>query len=246
MHRAAIEKSKNGSVLPEDSLETEAYRKLRSIEEMWDQFILDVEDAMVAKYQENNQNCIEIIDHGTIRMMDCEKMREVALRDVLNPKFGHYTLFVLLRTILGGTKWRQLTGVTFPVLADEASEFVGSLQFGVSVLNMCNTTVFNKVGKLLAADEPIFKAFVDDNIHDFYQLGGDVIVDSQGKLVYLYKSKHSEDRPTISDLLERISTFENENPFTIRSRKTPFTPKVDNAFVEDRERCNPCCTCSLM
>uniref|UniRef100_A0A914UUQ0 Uncharacterized protein n=1 Tax=Plectus sambesii TaxID=2011161 RepID=A0A914UUQ0_9BILA len=97
LHKAANERSKNGRVHSEDSSETEAYLKLRSIEQTWDQFILDVDNAMAAKYRENDQDCIEFIDNGTIRMMDCEKMREVALRDVLNPKFGHYTLFVLLR-----------------------------------------------------------------------------------------------------------------------------------------------------
>jgi hypothetical protein len=53
------------------------------------------------------------------------------------------------RFILGAAKWKQLTGVTFPVLADENGEFVRNLHFGVSVWNMSNTKHFNRVGWLM-------------------------------------------------------------------------------------------------
>ena len=40
---------------------------------------------------------------------------------------------------------------------------------------------------------------------DLTTLGGDFIVDSSGKVVYAYPSKHQYDRPDVDDLLRHLS-----------------------------------------
>jgi peroxiredoxin len=45
----------------------------------------------------------------------------------------------------GGLKWRKLTGINFPVLADEHRDFVTSLQFKQSVFHLTSTDMIHKV-----------------------------------------------------------------------------------------------------
>uniref|UniRef100_A0A914W0I8 Alkyl hydroperoxide reductase subunit C/ Thiol specific antioxidant domain-containing protein n=1 Tax=Plectus sambesii TaxID=2011161 RepID=A0A914W0I8_9BILA len=108
----------------------------------------------------------------------------------------------------GGAKWKQLTGVTFPVLADEQSEFVRSLHFGASIWDLCNMAVFHWRAKVRAVGDTEYRGYVEDKLHDFYQLGGDIIVDAKGKLISVYKSKSTTDRPSVDELLKFIPNFD--------------------------------------
>uniref|UniRef100_A0A914X5M6 Uncharacterized protein n=1 Tax=Plectus sambesii TaxID=2011161 RepID=A0A914X5M6_9BILA len=151
---------------------------------------------------------------------------------------------------IGGAKWKQITGVTFPVLADETGDFVRSLHFGVSVWNMCKTKKFNGRGRKRAAGITEFKAFVDDKMHDFYQLGGDVIIDAKGKLLYVFKSKNSDDRPPVDELLETIPKADID-PFHVGRQKT-LEVVVEKQGARQQQQRSPtssgglCGSCNVM
>lgn len=83
-------------------------------------------------------------------------------------------------------------------------------------------------------------------MNDFYQLGGDVIVDNKGKVVYIYKSKVSSDRPTVNDLLKSIAESESGDPFAIDKGKKCLAGKVANDLQDYEETSRSCCKCSVM
>uniref|UniRef100_A0A914VUT4 Uncharacterized protein n=1 Tax=Plectus sambesii TaxID=2011161 RepID=A0A914VUT4_9BILA len=247
--------------------ELRAAKELQSLEERWDQLMVQIDEAMTAMWQMHEKNYVDFLDIGAINLVDCERMVNVSLRDLSNSKYGRHTLFVLLRenefqaklvnivivckgSKEGGAKWKQITGVTFPVLADETGDFVRSLHFGVSVWNMCKTKKFNGRGRKRAAGITEFKAFVDDKMHDFYQLGGDVIIDSKGKLLYVFKSKNSDDRPPVDELLETIPKADID-PFHVGRQKT-LEVVVEKQGARQQQQRSPtsssglCGSCNVM
>uniref|UniRef100_A0A914X6C8 Alkyl hydroperoxide reductase subunit C/ Thiol specific antioxidant domain-containing protein n=1 Tax=Plectus sambesii TaxID=2011161 RepID=A0A914X6C8_9BILA len=104
----------------------------------------------------------------------------------------------------GGVKWKQLAGVTFPLLADEDGDFVRYLHFGVDIYNLCCTGLFQKRAQLQVTGDTVFKGLVEDKIHSIYQMGGAIIVDCKGQVVYFFKSKDAYERPPVAELLSSI------------------------------------------
>ena len=48
-------------------------------------------------------------------------------------------------------RWRKITGIDFPVLADQHLQFVSNLQFKQSVYQLCGTDIVHKVGAVYDA-----------------------------------------------------------------------------------------------
>lgn len=92
-----------------------------------------------------------------------------------------------------------------------------------------------------------FKAFVDDKMHDFYQLGGDIVVDAKGKLLYVFKSKNSDDRPSVDELLETIPKADTD-PFQVGRHNNTLAVVVESQGqgFQQRGRSNLCGSCSIM
>ena len=59
-------------------------------------------------------------------------------------------------------------------------------------------------GEQLSRNVPIPQPLTDYQ-DDPLQMGGNVILDSSGQVVYVYSSKHPADRPQLPDLLALIS-----------------------------------------
>ena len=43
-----------------------------------------------------------------------------------------------------------------------------------------------------------------DNQRDLYAKGGDILMDRKGNIVYIYRSKSLDDRPSVQQLLQAI------------------------------------------
>lgn len=64
---------------------------------------------------------------------------------------------------------------------------------------------------------------VEDKKKDSFQLGGEVLMDSKGKVVYLHRCKDSEDRPAIDEIIKLIPITEH-NKHEIKTKR--FTSKT--------------------
>lgn len=101
----------------------------------------------------------------------------------------------------GGKKWRQLIGLHLPVLADERGEFIAAFHFPISVWNIARTSERCQLAATIKASEA---GMLDDAQKDLYQLGGEVLLNNRGRLLYIHKCQSTEDRPVWSHLLSVI------------------------------------------
>ncbi len=88
-------------------------------------------------------------------------------------------------------------------LADDREEFVRRFQFTRSVWNM------NRVFKLCSVASRLKRGLgmpqiEGDPLSDLYQLGGNVTVDHFGRILYIYRSQTTLDRPEIQDILDSV------------------------------------------
>lgn len=79
--------------------------------------------------------------------------------------------------------------------------------------------------------------YVDDEEQDIYQLGGHVLLDSHGSVVYAYKCASFDDWPSIDDLLHEISRAEVDDR-TKRLRSRTVGDEADGRPRRLRRRCS--------
>ena len=100
-----------------------------------------------------------------------------------------------------GRKWLEFTEHTFPLLLDINRELYRRLGLGRSVAGVWSVAVITNYAEEKLADVPAAPRYPGDDLHT---MGGDFIVDSDGKVVYAYLSKSSQDRPDVSELLDSL------------------------------------------
>lgn len=102
----------------------------------------------------------------------------------------------------GGRKWRELMGVRFPVMADETSLFVKAFKFPSSFWNTCRSENLHKMALDKLSNNKVDT--IEDKKKDAFQLGGEVLMDSKGRIVFVHRCKDSEDRPAVDNLIKLI------------------------------------------
>uniref|UniRef100_A0A914VTC3 Alkyl hydroperoxide reductase subunit C/ Thiol specific antioxidant domain-containing protein n=1 Tax=Plectus sambesii TaxID=2011161 RepID=A0A914VTC3_9BILA len=285
MHSAALsEASENSISIDQVTIkgktagEIDALKTLQSLEEQWNKLLLQVDESLPELAEEEEKDPGEYLDAEKISLIDCERNQNVTLDDLLSPKYGRFTLFVLIRFFgcsvcldhvrelvtradefeaklvnivivckgrrEGGAKWKQLTGVTFPVLADETGAFVRCFHFGVSVWKMNNSKEFHARAMVRASGDDEFKAFVDDELHEFYQLGGNVVLDTKGKVIYVFKSAGLDERPTADELLRNIPKVEID-PF-VRQRVEEDKIELNGGVMPQTAEKSGCSSCTIL
>ena len=70
---------------------------LRSAEDQWDECLIEIDNQLALGETATLTREIEKIDPGEITLIDAERSVDIALKDVLCPKFYRHTLFVLMR-----------------------------------------------------------------------------------------------------------------------------------------------------
>lgn len=98
----------------------------------------------------------------------------------------------------GAVLWKQQTGCTFPFLLDPSRQLYALLGMKRSVAKPLGIESMKYYADMKAAGRQLPKPFADD---DPNQMGGDVVVDDAGKIVFLYRSRSAPDRPSVSSVL---------------------------------------------
>lgn len=104
----------------------------------------------------------------------------------------------------GAKGWVETYKVPFPVYLDPQADLfkgLGLRRTAMGVLSM--DAVFTYAEKLVN-DETILPAYPGD---DLYRLAGDFIVNSDAELVYSYHGKSYNDRPAVSELVDKLKAL---------------------------------------
>ena len=99
------------------------------------------------------------------------------------------------------SEWVESCGFDFPLAVDMERALYVSLGLPRSVL-VWTTFTLARYAEQQKAGVELLKARKGDDLH---QMGGDFIVDSAGRLKYIFRGKTSYDRPSVDDLLAALS-----------------------------------------
>lgn len=105
----------------------------------------------------------------------------------------------------GALMWRQQTECAFTVLLDSARQLYNLIGFKRSAAKVwCIETMTYYADQLAAGRHlPQPQPDIDDDPH---QMGGDIILNGSGSIVYVYRSKSASDRPSVETLLKQCSS----------------------------------------
>ncbi len=99
--------------------------------------------------------------------------------------------------------YREQLGLTYEVASDP--ERLAYRAYGLergSTWQVWHPRVWLRYARLLAAGKRLSLPTGRDDIH---QLGGDFVIDSEGRLVFEHRSHRPDDRPTVSRLLGAVA-----------------------------------------
>ncbi|KXJ22224.1 hypothetical protein AC249_AIPGENE22205 [Exaiptasia diaphana] len=106
-------------------------------------------------------------------------------------------------TYSGAKKWLEQTQCPFPMFIDNNRQLYKSLGLKRSVSKVWNTSTLIYYAEEKKKGRPLIGIFEED---DPTQMGGDFIVDSQGNMKLVYRSKVANDRPTVKELLQALES----------------------------------------
>uniref|UniRef100_A0A3B4H5T4 Uncharacterized protein n=1 Tax=Pundamilia nyererei TaxID=303518 RepID=A0A3B4H5T4_9CICH len=114
-------------------------------------------------------------------------------------------LVVSFGSVEGAQLWLEQTGCTFDILLDPQRKVYRSFGLGSSYAKVM------KFGCLLQYSDYVvanidFPDFPHRLLEDSYQLGGDFLLDSAGKVLLSHPSKNPLDRPTLEDVLQSVDS----------------------------------------
>uniref|UniRef100_A0A914UL56 Uncharacterized protein n=1 Tax=Plectus sambesii TaxID=2011161 RepID=A0A914UL56_9BILA len=134
-------------------------------------------------------------------------------------------------TAVAGSRWLKLAGINFPLLLDAHLNFVEALEFKRSAYALSSSQLSRKFGQMARGGDCLeLSTLVDDSRHDIYQLGGHVLLDSNGRMVFALKCASFDDWPTPDRLLELISQAvidDRMNRMRSDSRRSRFASDAD-------------------
>ena len=89
-------------------------------------------------------------------------------------------------------------------MVDSSRALFSGLGLRRSVLAVWGMPALIKYAEQLAGGGELLQSLEGDDVH---QMGGDFMVDSTGKLVYVYRGKNSYDRPLVAELLSKLKAI---------------------------------------
>ncbi len=96
--------------------------------------------------------------------------------------------------------FRHRLGLAYPVLADETRGVYRAYGLGRGAWwQIWSLRTLRTYGRLMRAGARLSRP-----TGDIHQLGGDFVVDSDGVLVYTYRSKRPDDRPSVEELVDAV------------------------------------------
>ena len=103
-----------------------------------------------------------------------------------------------------GLEFIKSSNLTYPLLLDGSRELYRRLGLKRSIKAVWSVPTLKYYAEEKVAEIPPTPALAGDDLH---VLGGDFIIDREGKLVYAYPSKTSSDRPIIDMVLKELKSL---------------------------------------
>lgn len=116
-------------------------------------------------------------------------------------------LVVTFGSLEGAKKWLQDTECPYQLLRDEKRELYTSMGLYRSVAKTWKTDSVSFYGEAIRAKAELPEFVQGDDPH---QMGGDLIIDKDGRLLMVYASKHSKDRPMVEDIITELKKNEEQ------------------------------------
>lgn len=104
----------------------------------------------------------------------------------------------------GAKRWLQATKCPFPYYVNPSRDLYKTLGLRRAIACVWSERALNYYGAMLAKNEPLPEVFTDIE-DDLHQMGGDFILDNQGKVLFPYWSKVPTDRPSVDLILQTLS-----------------------------------------
>ncbi len=93
--------------------------------------------------------------------------------------------------------YKELLRLPFPILSDTDRLFYRSFGLGrASLLRLYSPTTLRMYARLLRKGRRIQRP-----VEDTHQLGGDFLIDAEGKIAWQHQSLGPDDRPDVSELI---------------------------------------------
>lgn len=107
----------------------------------------------------------------------------------------------------GAKKWLSDTDCPFPMLLDTERQTYHTFGLKRSVLKVWGVTSLVYYAEAMHAGKTLPKPY--ENVHDdTQQMGGDFILDGEGRVRFLYPSQTNTDRPSVNLLLEELKKIQ--------------------------------------
>lgn len=112
-------------------------------------------------------------------------------------------------SLSGAQKWRSETNFPYPLFIDKDRTFYKLLNLKRSIFVTWNKNSLAFYGEKMKNGQnlpvPYQKAETETEAEDdIHQMGGDLIIDSQGTIFFIHRSRTSTDRPEIQNLMTAL------------------------------------------
>lgn len=104
---------------------------------------------------------------------------------------------------MGAKQWLGVTKCPFEMLCDPKRELYQAFGLGRSISKVWSTSSLTYYAEQKAAGRQLPQSFQDIE-DDPHQMGGDFIIDKEGKILLLHCSKNPTDRPSVESLIQVI------------------------------------------
>ena len=101
-------------------------------------------------------------------------------------------------------KFCEFTNLSFQLLLDSSRQFYRLLGLKRSINNVWRVATLKGYAEEKVAGVPETLALTGDDLH---VMGGDFVVDTNGRLVFAYASKTPRDGPTVDQVLDELRSM---------------------------------------
>lgn len=113
-------------------------------------------------------------------------------------------VIVSFGTLDGAKKWLQDTNCEFKMFLDPKRQLYNSLGLKRSVSKVWSISALVYYAEQKRTGRKLVAMFDED---DPTQMGGDFVLDNQGSLALVHRSKVSTDRPSVKELLKCVESL---------------------------------------
>ncbi|CAL8316844.1 unnamed protein product [Boreogadus saida] len=187
----------------------EGVENLLQLENEWDSFVASVDEGLRPAETQGPEGSTADRLSGDLALVDARTAEAVTLGQYLAELEANQALlgarsaqvlFVSYGSVEGARLWLEQTGCTFPMLLDPQRTIYRAFGLGSSYAKVLKFDFLLEVSECVVAGREI-PDVSNRLLGDIWQMGGDFLLDQEGKVLLSHRSQHPLDRPAMADLL---------------------------------------------